>query len=162
MHVLIDFVFISFLQRNHIGGVCIFDDRHVDLHIHFERWTHCNCLRHFIVAGVSMAIALMRTLNEFSILFLFDRFFMTGYLPVGFEFAAELTYPEPEGTSAGLLNAAAQIFGILFTMLYAEIFDAMGDIGANVTMAVMLCIGTIVTAVIKSDLRRQAASHGGK
>lgn len=87
---------------------------------------------------------------------------MTGYLPVGFEFAAELTYPEPEGTSAGLLNAAAQIFGILFTMLYAEIFDAIGDIGANVTMAGMLCVGTIVTAVIKSDLRRQAASRGGK
>ena len=36
-------------------------------------------------------------------------FFMTGYLPVGFEFAAELTYPEPEGTSSGLLNAAAQV-----------------------------------------------------
>lgn len=36
-------------------------------------------------------------------------FFMTGYLPVGFEFAAELTYPEPEGTSSGMLNAAAQV-----------------------------------------------------
>lgn len=87
---------------------------------------------------------------------------MTGYLPVGFEFAAELTYPEPEGTSAGLLNAAAQIFGILFTMLYAEIFDTFGDTHANVTMAIMLCIGTIVTAVIKSDLRRQAASQSTK
>lgn len=87
---------------------------------------------------------------------------MTGYLPVGFEFAAELTYPEPEGTSAGLLNAAAQIFGICFTMLYAELFDIFGDIGANVTMAIMLCIGTIVTAVIKSDLRRQAAAQTGK
>lgn len=84
---------------------------------------------------------------------------MTGYLPVGFEFAAELTYPEPEGTSAGLLNAAAQIFGILFTMLYAELFDTFGDIGANITMATMLCVGSIVTAVIKSDLRRQAASQ---
>lgn len=84
---------------------------------------------------------------------------MTGYLPVGFEFAAELTYPEPEGTSAGLLNAAAQIFGIFFTMLYAHLFDTFGDIGANITMAIMLCIGTIVTAVIKSDLRRQAASQ---
>lgn len=37
---------------------------------------------------------------------------MTGYLPVGFEFGSELTYPEPEGTSAGLLNAAAQVFYI--------------------------------------------------
>lgn len=87
---------------------------------------------------------------------------MTGYLPVGFEFAAELTYPEPEGTSAGLLNAAAQIFGILFTMLYAELFDTFGDMGANITMAIMLCIGTVVTAVIKSDLRRQAASNSTK
>lgn len=34
---------------------------------------------------------------------------MTGYLPVGFEFAAELTYPESEGTSSGLLNACAQV-----------------------------------------------------
>jgi len=34
---------------------------------------------------------------------------MTGYLPVGFEFAAEITYPESEGTSSGLLNAAAQV-----------------------------------------------------
>ena len=24
-------------------------------------------------------------------------FFMTGYLPIGFEFAAEITYPESEG-----------------------------------------------------------------
>lgn len=34
---------------------------------------------------------------------------MTGYLPVGFEFAAELTYPQPEGTSSGLLNASSQV-----------------------------------------------------
>lgn len=43
-------------------------------------------------------------------------FFMTGYLPVGFEFAAELTYPEPEVTSSGLLNASAQLFGIILTI----------------------------------------------
>ena len=34
---------------------------------------------------------------------------MTGYLPVGFEFAAEITYPESEGTSSGLLNASAKV-----------------------------------------------------
>ena len=34
---------------------------------------------------------------------------MTGYLPLGFEFAAELTFPESEGTSSGLLNASAQV-----------------------------------------------------
>lgn len=41
--------------------------------------------------------------------FFYYRFFMTGYLPVGFEYAAEITYPEPEGTVTGLLNASAQV-----------------------------------------------------
>lgn len=36
-------------------------------------------------------------------------FFMTGYLPLGFEFAAEITYPQPENTTAGLLNLSAQV-----------------------------------------------------
>lgn len=43
------------------------------------------------------------------------RFFMTGYLPLGFEFAAELTYPESEGTSSGLLNVSAQV-SVLFSL----------------------------------------------
>lgn len=34
---------------------------------------------------------------------------MTGYLPVGFELAAEVTYPASEGTSCGLLNTSAQV-----------------------------------------------------
>ena len=84
---------------------------------------------------------------------------MTGYLPVGFEFAAELTYPEPEGTSTGILNAGAQVFGIGFTMLYAELLLGYSDIVANVTMAILLCLGIIVTFIIKSDLRRQAAQN---
>lgn len=84
---------------------------------------------------------------------------MTGYLPVGFEFAAELTYPEPEGTSAGILNAAAQVFGIGFTIVYADLLNAYGDIAANITMAGMMVLGTVVTACIRSDLRRQAAAN---
>lgn len=84
-------------------------------------------------------------------------FFMTGYLPVGFEMAAELTYPEPEGTSSGILNAGAQVFGILFTIVYSEILDNFGDITANLLMVAFLIVGTILTAFMKSDLRRQNA-----
>lgn len=87
----------------------------------------------------------------------FLGFSMTGLLPVGFELAAELTYPEPEGTSAGLLNAACQVFGISFTSLYSMLFEELGDIWANLIMSSMLLIGTILTACIHSDLRRQAA-----
>ncbi|KAH8394844.1 hypothetical protein KR222_007895, partial [Zaprionus bogoriensis] len=84
-------------------------------------------------------------------------FFMTGYLPVGFEFGAELTFPEPEGTSSGLLNASAQTFGICFTLFYSKLFYTFGDVPANVAMAVMLILGTLITAVTGSDLRRQNA-----
>ena len=47
---------------------------------------------------------------------------MTGYFPVGFEFAAELTYPESEGTSSGLLNASAQVFTLNSIVIIIIIF----------------------------------------
>ncbi|KAG7260732.1 hypothetical protein CRUP_026889 [Coryphaenoides rupestris] len=85
-------------------------------------------------------------------------FFMTGYLPLGFEFAVELTYPESEGTSSGLLNCSAQLFGIIFTICQGKIMDAWGTLAANIFLCIFLLIGTILTGFIKSDLRRQKAN----
>lgn len=82
---------------------------------------------------------------------------MTGLLPVGFELGAELTYPEPEGTAAGMLNLASQIFGIICTMIYSYIFNHVSDIWANLVMCFMLVLGTVLLALTSSDLRRQAA-----
>ncbi|XP_060518783.1 uncharacterized MFS-type transporter C09D4.1 [Cylas formicarius] len=84
-------------------------------------------------------------------------FFMTGLLSVGFEMGSELTYPEPEGTQAGLLNAAAQVFGIAFTNIYSPIFYQVNDTWANMVMSVCLAVGLFMTACMSSDLRRQAA-----
>ncbi|NXE33197.1 FLVC2 protein, partial [Ptilorrhoa leucosticta] len=85
-------------------------------------------------------------------------FFMTGYLPLGFEFAAELTYPESEGTSSGLLNVSAQIFGIAFTIGQGQIMDRFGTKEGNLLLCSFLFLGTIMTAFIKADLRRQQAN----
>ncbi|KAM6074704.1 choline/ethanolamine transporter FLVCR2 isoform 2-T2 [Chlamydotis macqueenii] len=85
-------------------------------------------------------------------------FFMTGYLPLGFEFAAELTYPESEGTSSGLLNVSAQIFGITFTISQGQIMDHFGTKAGNLFLCSFLFLGTVVTAFIKADLRRQRAN----
>ncbi|XP_069049268.1 heme transporter FLVCR2 isoform X1 [Lepisosteus oculatus] len=85
-------------------------------------------------------------------------FFMTGYLPLGFEFAVELTYPESEGTSSGLLNCSAQVFGIIFTIAQGKIIDNFGTLKGNIFLCVFLLIGTIITGLIKSDLRRQKAN----
>ncbi|XP_054055973.1 feline leukemia virus subgroup C receptor-related protein 2 isoform X2 [Rissa tridactyla] len=85
-------------------------------------------------------------------------FFMTGYLPLGFEFAAELTYPESEGTSSGLLNVSAQIFGIAFTISQGQIMDRYGTKAGNIFLCSFLFLGTVMTAFIKADLRRQQAN----
>uniref|UniRef100_A0A8C9FUI7 Feline leukemia virus subgroup C cellular receptor family member 2 n=1 Tax=Pavo cristatus TaxID=9049 RepID=A0A8C9FUI7_PAVCR len=85
-------------------------------------------------------------------------FFMTGYLPLGFEFAAELTYPESEGTSSGLLNVSAQIFGIAFTISQGQIIDHFGTKAGNLFLCSFLFLGSIMTAFIRADLRRQQAN----
>jgi len=86
-------------------------------------------------------------------------FFMTGYLPIGFEFAAEITFPTSEATSSGLLNVSAQYFGILFTLCVSEIIDKFSVLVANLFMCGMLLVGFIMTVMIKADLKRQAANE---
>ena len=34
---------------------------------------------------------------------------MTAYLPVGYDFAVEISYPIDEGISSGMLNCVAQV-----------------------------------------------------
>lgn len=86
-------------------------------------------------------------------------FFMTGYLPLGFEFAAELTHPESEGTSSGLLNVSAQVFGLIFTTSQGQILDKFGVEAGNIFLCSFLLVGTIITGCIKPDLRRQRANQ---
>jgi FLVCR family feline leukemia virus subgroup C receptor-related protein len=86
-------------------------------------------------------------------------FFMTGYLPVGFEFGAELTYPEPEVTSAGLLNASAQVFGITFTLLGGWLLGTYGSMVCNCLLSMALLVGFAMTFPIRPELRRQKANQ---
>uniref|UniRef100_A0A672T1Z8 FLVCR choline and putative heme transporter 2 n=1 Tax=Sinocyclocheilus grahami TaxID=75366 RepID=A0A672T1Z8_SINGR len=79
-------------------------------------------------------------------------FFMTGYLPLGFEFAVELTYPESEGTSSGLLNCSAQVFGIIFTICQGKIMDSFNTLAGNLFLCAFLLIGTIITGADRSIL----------
>ncbi|KAG7331874.1 hypothetical protein KOW79_005843 [Hemibagrus wyckioides] len=89
-------------------------------------------------------------------------FFMTGYLPLGFEFAVELTYPESEGTSSGLLNCSAQVFGIIFTICQGKLINTFSTLAGNLFLCAFLIIGTIITGFIKSELRRQKANQLAK
>ncbi|XP_004699100.1 feline leukemia virus subgroup C receptor-related protein 2 [Echinops telfairi] len=86
-------------------------------------------------------------------------FFMTGYLPLGFEFAVELTYPESEGMSSGLLNVSAQVFGLIFTISQGQIITHYGTMPGNIFLCVFLTLGAALTAFIRPDLRRQKANR---
>ncbi|XP_043819343.1 feline leukemia virus subgroup C receptor-related protein 1 isoform X1 [Dromiciops gliroides] len=89
-------------------------------------------------------------------------FFMTGYLPLGFEFAVEITYPESEGTSSGLLNASAQLFGIFFTLAQGKLTSKHGPHAGNIFLCVWIFVGIILTALIKSDLKRHSVNLGAR
>ncbi|KAJ8270673.1 hypothetical protein GJAV_G00117870 [Gymnothorax javanicus] len=89
-------------------------------------------------------------------------FFMTGYLPLGFEFGVEITYPESEGTSSGLLNASAQIFGIIFTLIQGELTTDYNPLAGNLFLCAWIFVGIILTALIKSDLKRNNINMGAE
>lgn len=82
-------------------------------------------------------------------------FFMTGYLPLGFEFAVELTYPESEGVSSGLLNVSAQVFGIIFTISQGQIIDNYGSVPGNIFLCVFLALGSALTGECRSESRKR-------
>ncbi|XP_063227089.1 uncharacterized MFS-type transporter C09D4.1-like [Bacillus rossius redtenbacheri] len=86
-------------------------------------------------------------------------FFMTGYLPLGFEFAAELTYPEPETTSGALLSASTQVFGVALTSAYSWAVGGAGVLWANIGLCCALLLGLALTWAIRPDLRRLAAAR---
>ncbi|TRY88480.1 hypothetical protein DNTS_005160 [Danionella cerebrum] len=65
-------------------------------------------------------------------------FFMTGYLPLGFEFA---------------------VFGIIFTICQGKIMDSYNTLAGNLFLCAFLLMGTVLTGFIKSDLRRQLANQ---
>ena len=67
-------------------------------------------------------------------------FIMVSCLPVGLTYAAEITYPHPEETSAGLLMTAGQISGILFLFINVSTFLwwMVGMFGAGIILCSLL------------------------
>ena len=78
-------------------------------------------------------------------------------MSLGVDFAAELTYPEPESSSSGLMIAVGQAFSIPLTLAYQALTDSFSLQTAVISCSVLLFFGTGVTALISSELRRQKA-----
>uniref|UniRef100_A0A8C2BW57 Choline/ethanolamine transporter FLVCR1 n=1 Tax=Cyprinus carpio TaxID=7962 RepID=A0A8C2BW57_CYPCA len=116
----------------------------------------------YVLSFIGMVVFTF-TLNLGNLLVIFFTagvlgFFMTGYLPIGFEFGVEITYPESEGTSSGLLNAFAQVFGIIFTLIQGQLTTDYGPLSGNIFLCAWILLGIVLTALIKSDLKRHGVN----
>ncbi|KAM7540161.1 hypothetical protein Aperf_G00000027829 [Anoplocephala perfoliata] len=70
-------------------------------------------------------------------------FFQSGFLPLGFEYAAEITYPIEEGLTSGILNTSAQIFGIALTYSATALLDRYKALIANIFILICLIAAAI-------------------
>ena len=118
----------------------------------------------FLLAGVVLAIpgllgftfAADYTLLVISMLWL--GFFLMSLAPIGYQYAAEITFPAPEGTSNGLLNLAGQA-SVVFIYGMEVFKSADGSFTLSlVILAVMLVVsGLLVPALNESALVRSQA-----
>ncbi|XP_001604452.1 feline leukemia virus subgroup C receptor-related protein 2-like [Nasonia vitripennis] len=87
----------------------------------------------------------------------FLGFFMSGYLALGYEMAVEYTYPEAETLSAGVLNIANNVYGIVLVVLLSYGIDESGDVSVHVGLCLALLVGLVLTLMTKDEKRRQDA-----
>ncbi|KAI0986226.1 hypothetical protein GJ496_011890 [Pomphorhynchus laevis] len=83
-------------------------------------------------------------------------FCMTGFLPIGFEVAAEITYPINEGLSSALLNVSAQIFGIALILLQLKIIDDFNVFKSNMFLCACLLVACIISFAAKMTKNRSS------
>lgn len=85
---------------------------------------------------------------------------MVGYAALGYEMCAEYTYPESEEITAGILNAAANVYGIVLILIMGRLLEVYGDIPVHVGLCTTLLIGCVTTMLTKDVQRRQDAKKG--
>ncbi len=73
-------------------------------------------------------------------------FFMTSAMPIGMQYAAEITYPTPEGTSNGLIQLAGQT-SVLFVLLMALTRTSSGSYTPSLcALAALLLLSAVAAA----------------
>jgi len=85
-------------------------------------------------------------------------FFLLSAGPIGFQYAAEVTYPTPEGTSNGLLLLMGQISGIIF-ILGMDSFKATET--GSMTIPLIVLIGLMVVGLLFCIKLREATTLMG-
>jgi cyanate permease len=69
-------------------------------------------------------------------------FFVVAILPIGMQYAAEVTFPTPEGTSNGLVQLCGQT-----SVVFVYIMSALKSDSGSFTASLMLAVGLLVISV---------------
>jgi len=82
-------------------------------------------------------------------------FFLLAAGPIGYQYAAEITYPAPEGTSNGLLLLMGQISGIIFILGMDSLKSpATGSMTSSmVVLIVLMAIGLVLSTQLKESVK---------
>jgi MFS family permease len=121
--------------------------------------------RRYILLGFVMSIPFVLGLTYattswllFASAFLLG-FFLVSTLPVGMQYAAEITHPTPEATSNGLI----QLFGQA-SVVFVYIMEALKTKNGAFTPALLLAVGLLVVSTVLilglKDVRQPATSVG--
>ena len=83
-------------------------------------------------------------------------FFLVSALPIAMQYAAEVTYPTPEGTSNGLI----QLFG-QGAVIFVYIMEALKTSEGSFTPSLLLAVGLVILSVFfvtgMKDVRKKAS-----
>ncbi|XP_022917980.2 choline/ethanolamine transporter flvcr2a-like [Onthophagus taurus] len=109
--------------------------------------------------GAAFLLEEQQETSVFVIIVLFG-FFISGSLAVGFEYAMELTYPEPESITLASLNAIILAFGLIFVVIVDGLIGAIGFLWTNITIAIVLTLCSFSTLFISNNLRRLNVNNG--
>ena len=103
------------------------------------------------LVGVTFATSLwLLYLSAFSL-----GFFLISIAPIGLQYVAEVTYPAPEGTSAGLLQLFGQM-SVVFVFLMGAMRSANGAFTPSLLLAIVLMLVMVgVITQMKDPPRRE-------
>jgi len=102
----------------------------------------------YMLLGVSLAIPGLLGVtfaNTYWVLLVsafFLGFFLISVAPIGLQYVAEVTYPAPEGTSAGLIQLAGQL-----SVVFVYIMEAMRSANGAYTPSLLLAIVLLLVLV---------------
>jgi nitrate/nitrite transporter NarK len=78
-------------------------------------------------------------------------FFLMSLAPIGYQYAAEITYPAPEGTSNGLLNLAGQASVVFIYAMDAFKGSDGSFTGSLLILAVMMVVASFLISALKES-----------